>query len=605
MEGKFNSKSIKLVGELEVTENDSMLVSYSIQTANEETVITCNKTIAEIIDGLGDKIDFSVNDQTSGDHTEYDKNISAHIDEAAEEIYVHLTNGKALYHHKVYDETLQEDVEKIEIVDGFFLQKLSEKADNPNITLGQTPIVYQNSGEKNIKLVGENASYVGYMNTVSDIAHAVSTGGESVTKDESVTDFYKYIVSGGSSWARRFFRVTFGNLIVGKEYKCVIDVTGIEAPSDVSADISWLRLNVDNSNYVYIKPNSGVVASRSFTATAETQTFKIHFNPSVSENSYIAFNDVYCQLASASNEKTEIQNISGTVEGETVLTDLTDGIHIESTPSCNVIAEMPLSTVYKVDGILPDESGNVVLPKSKLNGKVIVNFGDSIFGNFAAPNDISTELANLTGATVHNVGFGGCRMGTHTTDDYKPFSMYRLAQAIAEDDWAAQDTAAAGSVVPSYFAAHLELLKSIDFSEVDIITIAYGTNDFAGGKTLDDTTSETPTLEPTFFAGALRLSIETLLTAYPNLRIFICGQVYRFWDNDDSDTHTVSEQKLTDFIAKTKEVANNYHLPYIDNYYELGINKFNRSQFFPSTDNTHPNLTGRKLIAHHIFKELF
>ena len=31
-----------------------------------------------------------------------------------------------------------------------------------------------------------------------------------------------------------------------------------------------------------------------------------------------------------------------------------------------------------------------------LNGKVIVNFGDSIFGNFRAPEDISSYIAEIT-----------------------------------------------------------------------------------------------------------------------------------------------------------------------------------------------------------------
>ena len=48
-----------------------------------------------------------------------------------------------------------------------------------------------------------------------------------------------------------------------------------------------------------------------------------------------------------------------------------------------------------------------------LYGKKIVNFGDSIFGNYKAPLDISSFLAEYTGATVYNVGFGGTRMSSH------------------------------------------------------------------------------------------------------------------------------------------------------------------------------------------------
>lgn len=242
-----------------------------------------------------------------------------------------------------------------------------------------------------------------------------------------------------------------------------------------------------------------------------------------------------------------------------------------------------------------------------LYGKTIVNFGDSIFGNYRPPNDISTEISKLTGATVHNCGFGGCRMAYHPTTQFDAFCMYRLADAIANNDWTLQDNAVStsGWGMPTYFPDTLALLKSIDFSKVDIITIAYGTNDFMGGIGLDEIESNK------YLGNAMRYSIETLLNAFPHLKIFVCSQTYRFWLNDngefleDSDTYTNSAGKsLVDFVAKTKEVAEEYHIPFIDNY-NIGMNKYNRSIYFSATDGTHPILAGRHLIASHIAKELF
>ena len=244
-----------------------------------------------------------------------------------------------------------------------------------------------------------------------------------------------------------------------------------------------------------------------------------------------------------------------------------------------------------------------------LNGKTIVNFGDSIFGNRRPPNDISTEIAKLTGATVHNCGFGGCRMSSHNTTQFDAFSMYRLADAIANNDWTLQDTAVSqtGWGMPKYFPEALTLLKSIDFSKVDIITIAYGTNDFTSSKGLSDAENNKDT---TTFAGALRYSIETLLGAYPHLKIFVCSQIYRFWLDDngefsaDSDTKMFGGVKLTEYVAKTKEIAEEYHIPYIDNY-NIGMNKFNRSIYFSATDAAHPLPKGGNLMASNIVKNLF
>lgn len=249
---------------------------------------------------------------------------------------------------------------------------------------------------------------------------------------------------------------------------------------------------------------------------------------------------------------------------------------------------------------------------SQLNGKVIVNFGDSIFGKRRPPNDISTAIANATGATVYNCAFGGCRMAKHDSSrlsTWGQFSMFELADAIADDDWTGQDAAiedAEWNDRPDYFAETLTLLKSIDFSQVDIATIAYGTNDFTAAIPLDDNNNP---LSTSTFAGALRYSIETLLTAFPNLRIICCGQCYRWWDNsgefvDDSNTYEVGNQTLPEFVAKTADVAKEYNLPFIDNY-NVGIGKFTRSYYFSGADTTHPNNIGTKLIAQHIIKELF
>lgn len=251
-------------------------------------------------------------------------------------------------------------------------------------------------------------------------------------------------------------------------------------------------------------------------------------------------------------------------------------------------------------------------------GKVIVNFGDSIFGKARAPIDISTKLAEETQATVYNAGFGGCRMAKHTIENFDAFSMYQLAKAIASKDFSLQEAAIEKGKIaqterqgklPTYFEETLALLKSIDFSKVDIITIAYGTNDFTGNMPIGN---EANSYDTETYAGALRYSIETLLTAFPNINIFICSQTYRFWMDEsgefieDSDTKTnYHGYKLPDYVAKTQEIANEYKLPYIDVYYSLGINKFNRDIYFPNNDGTHHNEKGRERIALKIAKELY
>lgn len=251
---------------------------------------------------------------------------------------------------------------------------------------------------------------------------------------------------------------------------------------------------------------------------------------------------------------------------------------------------------------------NELLKSPLLYGKTIANFGDSVFGNKRPPNDISTALADITGATVYNLGFGGCRMSQHNAN-WDAFSMYRLADAIATGDFSIQNAVDVDNVsgMPSYFKETRTLLESIDFSEVDIITIAYGTNDFTASVALDNANNPKDT---TTFCGALRYSLETILTAYPQLHIFVCTPTWRFWlDNGtflyDSDTHEINGKLLTDFVESVKTVSNAYHVKSIDNYYDLGINQYNRSHWFPTGDGTHHNKDGGVLIAQHMATELF
>lgn len=174
-----------------------------------------------------------------------------------------------------------------------------------------------------------------------------------------------------------------------------------------------------------------------------------------------------------------------------------------------------------------------------------------------------------------------------------------LATAIASGDYSAQETVATGTVVPSYFAEHLTTLKGIDFSKVDIITISYGTNDWFTGDVQDNPNNR---LDITTYAGALRYAVETIGTAYPNVRFVICTPLWRCWFTDgvlteDSDTKLRNGVLLSAFADKAKAVAAEYHLPVCDFHTQMALNKFSWPAFFGSTDGTHPHAGGRKLMA--------
>ena len=307
------------------------------------------------------------------------------------------------------------------------------------------------------------------------------------------------------------------------------------------------------------------------------------------------------------------KSFAGYVHETSTATDFVDEIVIVPVGVAYIAITSYFLGTYKLEKAVFAETLEDLATPKRLKGKTIVNFGDSIFGNRRPPADISTMLADLTGAVVYNCGFGGCRMAWHSSPNYDAFCMYRIADAVSRRDFTLQEEALSekndSTKLPTYFAESLALLKSIDFRNVDIVTIAYGTNDYMGDISLEDSADRYATRR---FAGALRYSLEALLATYPHLKIFVCTPVYRFWMDDngvfvvDSDTRENSNKaKLTDFVAKIKMVAEEYHLPIIDNYYTLGFNQFTRGAYYSPTDGTHPNEAGCKRIAENISAAVF
>jgi lysophospholipase L1-like esterase len=240
-----------------------------------------------------------------------------------------------------------------------------------------------------------------------------------------------------------------------------------------------------------------------------------------------------------------------------------------------------------------------------LDGKTILLFGDSIT---VLGNVIANKISETTGAEVINCGFSGCRMARHGTDVYSHYGMAALAEAISANNFTEQENnlANAGAQQTAYTNT-LNTLKTIDFSTVDFVSIAYGTNDWNANVPLKNDENE---FDPDTFEGALRYALKELYTKNPLLRINVCTPLYRFvWNGgnvtDDSDTKTNTiGLKLTDYITSLENVCAEFHAQVIDLYNETGFNKYTAGAYFPSDDGTHPNIAGRELVGKKIAVEI-
>ncbi|WP_440552966.1 SGNH/GDSL hydrolase family protein [Vescimonas sp.] len=267
-----------------------------------------------------------------------------------------------------------------------------------------------------------------------------------------------------------------------------------------------------------------------------------------------------------------------------------------SAASIVTVNEEIVETTQKVMTLKPtvkvgENNLNFNVATALLAGKKVVVFGDSIIGMTRDQTSVPAYAATYTGATIYNVGFGGCRMSVHPTNGYAAFSMWALADAVSTGDYAMQDAqASSGS---DYFPEQLALLKTINFNDVDMVVIHYGTNDFAANVAIDNASDDDDTAT---LCGALRYSLRKLMTAYPKLRIFVSVPIYRKWNSVGAETYTNSNGvKLIDFCEAMARVATEFNCPVMNGYRALGINTINDAAF--SADGTHLNDYGRKAFG--------
>lgn len=244
-----------------------------------------------------------------------------------------------------------------------------------------------------------------------------------------------------------------------------------------------------------------------------------------------------------------------------------------------------------------DDKARKALSLLYLSNKKVVCFGDSIIGNYTAPTDIPTLIGNKTGATCINVGFGGTRLTDNSEYGARGyFSFCKLVEAVVAGNFTAQETALQSLEDPDgLYRANLTKLESINFNNVDIVTFEQCTNDYYG----DIYVTREGYSGNLIFDNAMRYCLDTLLTAFPNLQVVVIGPIYRrFSASSDSNNYANTRGfTLIDFKNKMQEIAQEYNLQFIDDYY-IGINKFTHAKFL--SDGTHPTEQGRELIATNI-----
>lgn len=231
--------------------------------------------------------------------------------------------------------------------------------------------------------------------------------------------------------------------------------------------------------------------------------------------------------------------------------------------------------------------------------KTYACFGDSITNGGTY---VDTLVADGFPAT--KLGFGGCMLSKHQTGSpadpyFDKMSMYNLAKAVAAGDFSEQDAAMSWLIENGYtnYTGAMTRLKAVDWLNTSVVTLFWGTNDYRHSVplgTINDVFEDGRT-----FYGALNFTIQTLIGAYPHLRIMLMTPLWR-WSSGgtgaDSDVNpNASGIYLYQYADAIKAVGNKYKLPVLDLYRESGINLLNKDYML--SDGLHPGAQGNAVLS--------
>ncbi len=303
--------------------------------------------------------------------------------------------------------------------------------------------------------------------------------------------------------------------------------------------------------------------------------------------------------------------VLGETDGYTLSNSTYDFSFIPDDNKNYIIVTIPLISGTTQISLYSEDSGLVKTLRiaNPLRNKKIITFGDSLTD--FVDNDgygYSHYLADMTGADCLCAGFGGSRIsksrGYHVTptneqEAESSFDLVNLFSAIITNEWTAQDNAA------DYIATHqysvqgerwkkrIAELKAVNWSNIDMITIFAGTNDWRNAVEMGTSGSD----DETCVLGAINIIMRMITTNFPKVRVhwftpivrWIASTLEERTDANWSDNYRPNGgMTLREFSESVHNEVLRNHQPCYDTYNRLGWTKYNFSQYFIDNDGTHP-----------------
>lgn len=234
----------------------------------------------------------------------------------------------------------------------------------------------------------------------------------------------------------------------------------------------------------------------------------------------------------------------------------------------------------------------------------MVALGDSVFTDIGDMTVIPERLAELLDLSVYNASMGGtcaARLETERRLDSAKgsLSLVGLTKAICSGDFDVQQSARIRASNTERFPAIIDGLAEIDFTQVEIVLIEKGLNDYHGGTPIEN--PEDPYDEYTF-AGALRSAVADLRRMNPDVRILFITPTYAWYTTWELTCEEMDNGGgvLEDYVNAQLRLAEELDVEAVDLYHDFfpheGWEDWEQSMM----DGLHPNEAGRERIAQKI-----
>lgn len=235
-----------------------------------------------------------------------------------------------------------------------------------------------------------------------------------------------------------------------------------------------------------------------------------------------------------------------------------------------------------VNAINDDEAAqNETEVVKSLQDKKIVVFGDSIWNAARGEDGISEYIQQATGATVYNCAIGGTTAalveGENSMENWTS-NCFNGMIYVARKLVPAEKVLGDNTVV-------LDIIKQVDFAEMDYVIVSYGLNDFF----CDVSIYPKEYYEITNYVGALRNGITKLKENYPHLKIIVVSPTY---------TQMFEGEKtfeIGNYVEAARGVAAEMEVEFLDMFHILGNNAESRMEHLG--DGVHLSAEGRKVYS--------